>query len=87
MVELKEGIPSYDIVLGSAFYGSGNTWPPTVIAGVIEWGVQIPLILLAINVLHTSEKGVWWSMFTAASIEVILTYTWFQRGHWKHKEV
>ncbi|MBN2564452.1 MAG: MATE family efflux transporter [Candidatus Eisenbacteria bacterium] len=75
------------IVLGSAFYGSGNTWPPTVIAGVIEWGVQIPLILLAINVFHTTERGVWWSMFAAASVEVLLTYAWFQRGHWKHKEV
>jgi putative MATE family efflux protein len=75
------------IVMSSAFYGSGNTWPPTVIAGIIEWGVQIPLILLAIHVLHTSESGVWWSMFIAASIEVLLTFIWFQRGHWKHKEV
>jgi putative MATE family efflux protein len=66
---------------------SGNTWPPTVIAGIIEWGVQIPLILLAIHVFHTSETGVWWSMFIAAAIEVMLTFIWFQRGHWKHKEV
>jgi len=75
------------IVMSSAFYGSGNTWPPTVIAGIIEWGVQIPLILLAIHVLHTSATGVWWSMFIAASIEVLLTFVWFQRGHWKHQEV
>lgn len=75
------------IVLSSAFFGSGNTWPPTVIAGIIEWGVQIPLILLAIHVLHTSETGVWWSMFIAASVEVLMTFIWFQRGHWKHKEV
>ena len=75
------------IVMSSAFYGSGNTWPPTVIAGIIEWGVQIPLILLAIHVLHTSETGVWWSMFIAASVEVLLTFFWFQRGHWKHQEV
>jgi putative MATE family efflux protein len=75
------------IVMSSAFWGSGNTWPPTVIAGIIEWGVQIPLILVAIHVLHTSETGVWWSMFIAASIEVLLTFVWFQRGHWKHKEV
>jgi putative MATE family efflux protein len=75
------------IVMSSAFWGSGNTWPPTVIAGIIEWGVQIPMILLAIHVLHTTEMGVWWSMFIAASIEVLLTFTWFQRGHWKHTEV
>jgi putative MATE family efflux protein len=75
------------IVMSSAFWGSGNTWPPTVIAGIIEWGVQIPMILFAIHVLHTTEMGVWWSMFIAASIEVLLTFTWFQRGHWKHTEV
>ena len=75
------------IVMSSAFYGSGNTWPPTVIAGIIEWGIQIPLILFAIHVLHTTETGVWWSMFIAASIEVLLTFAWFQRGHWKHTEI
>jgi len=75
------------IVLSSAFYGSGNTWPPTVIAAIIEWGVQIPLILGAIHVLHTSELGVWWSMFIAASVEVILTYVWFRRGKWKDRKV
>ncbi len=75
------------IVLSSAFFGSGNTWPPTVIAAIIEWGVQIPLILGAIHVLHTSELGVWWSMFIAASIEVVLTYFWFRRGKWKDRKV
>lgn len=75
------------IVLSSAFWGSGNTWPPTVIAAIIEWGLQIPLILLAIHVLETTELGVWWSMFIAASVEVLLTFFWFQKGHWKHKIV
>ena len=75
------------ITMSAAFWGSGNTWPPTVIAGIVEWGVQIPLILGAIHVLHTSEMGVWWAMFIAASVEVLLTFIWFQRGHWKHKVV
>lgn len=75
------------ITMSSAFWGSGNTWPPTVIAGIVEWGIQIPLILGAIHVLHTSERGVWWAIFIATSIEVLLTFFWFQRGHWKHKVV
>lgn len=75
------------ITMSSAFYGSGNTWPPTVIALIIEWGVQIPLILLAIHVLDTTELGVWWSMFTAGCVEVLLTLMWFNRGHWKHRVV
>jgi len=78
---------SMHIVLSSAFYGSGNTWPPTVIAAIIEWGVQIPLILVAVRVLKTSEMGAWWSMFAAACVEVLLTFLWFQKGHWKHKVV
>jgi putative MATE family efflux protein len=75
------------ITMSSAFWGSGNTWPPTVIAGIVEWGIQIPLILAAIHLLHTSEFGVWWAMFGAACVEVTLTFLWFQRGHWKHQEV
>jgi len=75
------------IVLGSAFWGSGDTWPPTVIAAVVEWGVQIPLILAAIHVLRTSETGVWWAMVIATGIEVLLTYLWFRRGKWMHRVV
>jgi len=75
------------IVMSSAFYGSGNTWPPTIISAIIEWGVQIPLVLGAIHLLHTDQTGVWWSMFIAACVEVLLTYIWFQRGHWKHQKV
>jgi putative MATE family efflux protein len=75
------------ITMSAAFWGSGNTWPPTVIAGIVEWGVQIPLILIAIHLLDTTEVGVWWAMFAASCLEVLLTFFWFQRGHWKHKVV
>jgi len=75
------------IVLGAAFYGSGNTWPPTVIAAVIEWGIQIPLILIVIHVLKMSEVGVWYTFLIASVVEVILTYIWFRRGKWKDRVV
>lgn len=75
------------IVLGSAFWGSGDTWPPTVIAAIVEWGVQIPLILAAIHVLKTNEFGVLWAMVIAVVVEVLLTYVWFRRGRWKDREV
>lgn len=75
------------ITMSSAFWGSGNTWPPTVIAVVVEWGIQIPLILFVIHVLRTSELGVWWAMFAASCFEVMLTFIWFQKGRWKDKVV
>jgi putative MATE family efflux protein len=75
------------IVLGAAFYGSGNTWPPTVIAAVIEWGIQIPLILVVIHMLKMSEIGVWYTFLIASVLEVILTYAWFRRGRWKDRVV
>jgi len=75
------------ITMSAAFWGSGDTWPPTIIAGVVEWGIQIPLILLAIHVLSTTELGVWWAMFTASCVEILMTFFWFQRGHWKHRVV
>jgi putative MATE family efflux protein len=75
------------ITMSAAFWGSGDTWPPTIIAGVVEWGVQIPLILLAIHVLRTTETGVWWAMFAASCVEILMTFVWFRRGHWKHRQV
>lgn len=75
------------ITMSAAFWGSGDTWPPTIIAGVVEWGIQIPLILLAIHVLGTTELGVWWAMFAASCVEILMTFFWFQRGHWKHRVV
>jgi putative MATE family efflux protein len=87
LLVLAQVLIAMQIVLGSAFYGSGNTWPPTVIAVAMEWGLQIPLILFAIRVLGTTQMGVWWSMFIAATVEMLLTFAWFQRGHWKHQRV
>ncbi len=75
------------IVLSAAFFGSGNTWPPTVIAAIVEWGIQIPLILYVIRVLKSSELDVWRTFLIASIIEVILTYIWFRRGRWKLRKV
>ncbi len=75
------------IVMSSAFFGSGNTWPPTVIAAITEWVIQVPLVLGAIHLLHTNQTGVWWAMFIAACVEVLMTFIWFQKGHWKHQKV
>jgi len=75
------------IVLGASFFGSGNTWPPTVITGIIEWAIQIPLILFVIHVLGSTEVGVWYTFLIVSVIEVILTYVWFRRGRWKDRVV
>ncbi len=75
------------ITMSAAFWGSGDTWPPTIIAGIVEWGVQIPVILFTIHVLGTTELGVWWAMFAASCVEILMTFVWFQRGHWKHRVV
>jgi putative MATE family efflux protein len=75
------------LVLSSAATCSLNPRTPTIIASVIEWGVQIPLILVAIHVLGASEVGVWWVMLLSACAEALLTFIWFRRGRWMHKEV
>jgi putative MATE family efflux protein len=87
MLSLVQILIAMHIVLSSAFWGSGDTWPPTIIAAVIEWGIQIPLILTAVRVWKTSERGVWWAMVAAATVEVTLTYLWFRRGTWKDRVV
>jgi Na+-driven multidrug efflux pump len=42
---------------------------------------------MAVRVWKTSERGVWWAMVAAATVEVTLTYLWFRRGTWKDRVV
>jgi len=71
------------IVTSSVFFGSGHTWPPTIIGAVSSWGIQIPLILIFVYVLKTSDVGVWTALIAAHLIEAVLLFAWYKRGSWK----
>lgn len=74
------------MVLASAFTGSGNTWPPTVIGAVFQ-SFRIGLIAALVLGAMTGQTGIWWAFTVAMSMESLMLFFWFRKGRWKHREV
>lgn len=73
--------------LGAAFWGSGDTIPYAVIAGVTLWGVQIPLAVLFVKLLNLNVEYIWFSTLLGEFTAAVLMILWFSRGKWKRKKV
>jgi putative MATE family efflux protein len=75
------------IALSSAFYGSGNTWPPTIAGLLTSWAFQIPLTAVFVYVLGSGATTLWIVMILANAINLGILVVWFMRGRWKEREV
>jgi putative MATE family efflux protein len=75
------------IALSSAFYGSGNTWPPTITGLLSTWVFQIPLTAILVYILGTPAWAIWTVMVITHAIYMTLLVIWFRSGRWKHREV
>ncbi|MFH1313114.1 MAG: MATE family efflux transporter [Candidatus Eisenbacteria bacterium] len=75
------------IALSSAFFGSGNTWPPTIAGLLTSWTFQIPLTAIFVYVLGSTATVMWILMILANAIYLGMLVVWFRRGKWKEREV
>jgi putative MATE family efflux protein len=75
------------IALSSAFFGSGNTWPPTIAGLLTSWAFQIPLTAVFVYVLESRVTALWILMILANVIYLGMLVIWFARGRWKEREV
>jgi Na+-driven multidrug efflux pump len=75
------------IALSSAFYGSGNTWPPTVSGLLTSWVFQIPLTAVLVYILGKPASAIWVVMILNHAIYMGLLVVWFRLGRWKHRKV
>jgi len=75
------------IMMEMTFSGAGNNVPPMVMGIITDWILKMPMIVLALNVLHTQELGIWWALTISAIIGSTLCYWWFSKGHWLEKRV
>jgi putative MATE family efflux protein len=75
------------IALSSAFFGSGNTWPPTITGLLTTWVFQIPLTALLVYVLGKPATSIWIVMILTHAIYLGLLVIWFGQGRWKQREV
>jgi len=77
---------SVRLVLASAFNGSGNTVPPTVIGLSVE-AVRLALIVVLIFAFCADETGIWWAFLFASLFDTIMMIVWFKRGRWLERKV
>lgn len=75
------------IVLGRSLIGAGDTISPMLITIVALLGIQIPLAIILPKYAHMGINGVWWAILISSVLQGTLTYLWFNRGHWKLKEL
>jgi len=75
------------IALSSAFYGSGNTWPPTISGLLTTWVFQVPLTAVLVYILGKPASAIWVVMILNHVIYMGLLVVWFRLGRWKHREV
>ena len=75
------------VVLGRSLMGAGNTIPPMIITIITLWAIQIPLALILPRYTNLGISGIWWAIVSASTIQGLLISIWFQKGHWKKKEI
>jgi putative MATE family efflux protein len=75
------------IALSSAFYGSGNTWPPTISGLLTAWVFQIPLTAFLVYILGKPAWAIWMVMILTQALYMGLLVVWFRLGRWKHRKV
>lgn len=75
------------IALSSAFYGSGNTWPPTIAGLLTSWLFQIPVTAAFVYILKLPVEAVWITSIVTAAIYLTILVVLFERGNWKKRVV
>jgi putative MATE family efflux protein len=75
------------IALSSAFFGSGNTWPPTITGLLTSWAFQIPLTAVFVYLLRLPPEPIWLVFIATHTIYLGMLVVWFRRGKWKEREV
>jgi putative MATE family efflux protein len=75
------------IALSSAFYGSGNTWPPTISGLLTSWAFQIPLTAVFVYIMGYSATPMWIVMILGHVLYLAMLVVWFRLGRWKAREV
>ncbi len=89
LVFLAFGQPlsSSAIALSSAFYGSGNTWPPTVAGLLTSWIFQIPVTAASVYLLRFPVEAVWITNVVTNAIYLTILIFLFRKGNWKKRLV
>lgn len=78
---------AWEMVIGQAFNGAGDTYTPTVMNVIAFWVIQIPLAYYLANHTALGSIGVYISIAVSSSILAIMAIVIFKKGKWKEMVV
>lgn len=78
---------AYQMIIGQAFNGAGDTRTPTILNFLACWLIQIPLAYVLAITLEMGPGGVYWAIAISSSILAAMNIYMFKKGKWKEKVV
>lgn len=78
---------AYEMVIGQAFNGAGDTFTPTFLNFIAFWVIQIPLAYYLAKLTSLGSVGVYLSIAISSSLLAIMAIYMFRKGKWKSVEV
>lgn len=87
IISLGMGFYGFQMVLGQAFNGAGDTYTPTWLNFIAFWLIEIPLAKYLADHTSLAETGVFWAILIAETVLFLLSLFMFSRGKWKTRKV
>ena len=78
---------AYQMIIGQAFNGAGDTRTPTIMNFIACWLIQIPLAYVMAITLDFRVPGVFWAIAISSAILASMSIYLFRKGKWKLKVV
>jgi len=78
---------AYQMVLGQAFNGAGDTFTPSLMNFFALWLFQIPAAYVLAKTLGFGPQGVYMAINLSSVVLTLLLYWKFKQGHWKEHKI
>ncbi len=78
---------AYEMVIGQAFNGAGDTYTPTLLNFIAFWVIQLPLAYYLSHYTSLESTGVFVAIAISSCILAIMAIQVFKMGRWKKIEI
>ena len=78
---------AYEMVIGQAFNGAGDTYTPTILNFIAFWVIQLPLAYYLSNYTFLDSNGVFVAIAVSSCILAVMAIQVFKMGRWKKIEI
>jgi len=78
---------AYEMVIGQAFNGAGDTYTPTLLNFIAFWVIQIPLAYVLANYTGLESTGIFVAIAVSSTILAFMAIKVFKMGRWKKAQI